>query len=67
MILKKERKKALRLFFVQCFQWRIIIAIMFVLPLICRQLGQNFDPFVWLVIGPVNYVAQIIAIAAGIR
>lgn len=49
------------------FGFAIIIAIMFVLPLICRQLGQNFDPFVWLVIGPVNYVAQIIAIAAGIR
>ena len=49
------------------FGFAIIIAIMFVIPLLSRQLGQNIDPFAWLVIGPVNYVAQIIAIAAGIQ
>lgn len=49
------------------FGFAIIIAIMFVIPLISRQLGQNIDPFAWLVIGPVNYVARIIAIAAGIQ
>ena len=49
------------------FGFAIIIAIMFVIPLLSRQLGQNIDPFVWLVIGPVNYVAQIVAIAAGIQ
>lgn len=49
------------------FGFAIIIAIMFVVPLVSRQLGQNIDPFAWLVIGPVNYVARIIAIAAGIQ
>lgn len=49
------------------FGFAIIIGIMFVVPLVSRQLGQNIDPFAWLVIGPVNYVAQIIAIAAGIQ
>lgn len=49
------------------FGFAIIIAIMFVIPLLSRQLGLNIDPFAWLVIGPVNYVAQIIAIAAGIQ
>ena len=49
------------------FGFAIIIAIMFVIPLLSRQLGKNIDPFAWLVIGPVNYVARIIAIAAGIQ
>ena len=49
------------------FGFAIIIGIMFVVPLVSRQLGQNIDPFAWLVIGLVNYVAQIIAIAAGIQ
>ena len=49
------------------FSFAIIVAIMFFVPLLSRQLGQNIDPFFWLVIGPVNYVARIIAIAAGIQ
>ena len=49
------------------FGFAIIIAIMFVVPLVSRQLGQNIDPFAWLVIGPVNFVTRIIAIAAGIQ
>ena len=49
------------------FGFAIIIAIMFVIPLVSRQLGHSVDPFAWLVIGPVNYVARIIAIAAGIQ
>lgn len=49
------------------FGFAIIIGLMFVIPLVSRQLGQNIDPFAWLVIGPVNYVTQIIAIAAGIQ
>ena len=49
------------------FGFAIIIAILFVLPFLSRQLGQKFDPFAWLVIGPVNYVARLIAIAAGIQ
>ena len=49
------------------FGFAIIIAIMFVIPLLSRQLGHSIDPFAWLVIGPVNYVAQMIAIAAAIQ
>ena len=49
------------------FGFAIIIAIMFVLPFLIRQLGQKFDLFAWLVIGSVNYVTRKIAIAAGIQ
>jgi Zn-dependent protease len=49
------------------FGFAIIIAIMFVIPLIGRQFGQNIDPFVWLVAGPVDYIIGIIVIAAGIQ
>ena len=51
----------------EMFGFAIIIAIIFVLPFMSSQLGQKFDPFAWLVIGPVNYVARLIAIAAGIQ
>ena len=49
------------------FGLMIIIGIMFLLPLLARQFGVNFDPFASIVIGPVNYLIQIIAIAAGIQ
>ncbi|NKB59488.1 MAG: site-2 protease family protein [Alphaproteobacteria bacterium] len=49
------------------FGFAIIIAIMFVIPYVARQFGQTFDPFAWVVIGPVRYIIQILAIAAGIQ
>ena len=49
------------------FGFMIIIGIMFVVPLLARQFGVNFDPFSLIIIGPVNYLIQIIAIAAGIQ
>lgn len=49
------------------FGFMIIIGVMFVAPLLARQAGMNFDPFASIVVGPVNYLMQIIAIAAGIQ
>lgn len=49
------------------FGLMIIIGIMFLVPLVARQFGLHFDPFASIVIGPVNYLVQIVAIAAGIQ
>ncbi len=49
------------------FGFAIIVAIMFLAPYLSRQFGQDFDPFALIVIGPVNYLIRIIAIAAGIQ
>ncbi len=49
------------------YGFMIIIGLMFLLPYLSRQFGQNFDPFALIVIGPVNYLIRIIAIAAGIQ
>lgn len=49
------------------YGFMIIIGVMFLLPYVSRQLGQNIDPFQYIVLGPVNYLIRIIAIAAGIQ
>jgi len=45
----------------------ILVALIFGLPFVGRQIGLRFDPFAWLVTGPVNTVTELIAIAAGIH
>jgi Zn-dependent protease len=45
----------------------ILIALMFVIPYVSRHFGRDFDPFAIIVVGPVNYLTGIIAIAAGIQ
>ncbi len=49
------------------FGMLILIAIMFGVPFVGRQFGQYIDPFAWIVVGPVNYLIEIIAVAAGIQ
>jgi len=48
------------------FGMAILIGLIFVLPLAGRQLGLHFDPFAWLVGGPVNFLSRLIAVAARI-
>jgi len=49
------------------FGMLILIALIFVLPMAGRQMGMRLDPFSWLVGGPVQYLTELIAIAARIH
>jgi Zn-dependent protease len=48
------------------FGMAILIGLIFIVPLAGRQLGQRFDPFAWLVGGPVAFLTELIAVAARI-
>jgi Zn-dependent protease len=48
------------------FGMAILIGLIFVLPWVSRKLGMGVDPFTWLVGGPVNFLSELIAIAARI-
>lgn len=58
---------ALPLARVERYGFVILIGFMFVLPVVSRQFGYDINPFAWLVVGPVNYLVQIVAIATGIQ
>jgi len=45
----------------------ILIGLIFLLPLLGRQLGFDIDVFSWLVGGPVAFLTEAIAMAAGIQ
>lgn len=45
----------------------IVIGILFLLPMLLRQIGIGFNPAVWLLYKPVNAVMDIILTMAGLR
>ncbi|NQU70730.1 MAG: site-2 protease family protein [Rhodospirillales bacterium] len=45
----------------------IIIGILFLLPMIGREIGMNLNIFPWLIGGPVSFLIEIIAGVAGFR
>lgn len=49
------------------YGFAILIAVLFVVPILSRALGQPVSPLAWLVLGPVQYLTRIIANAAGIQ
>ncbi len=44
----------------------ILIGIIFILPLIARQLGYAFNPFVWIVGVPAEWLMRVIAAGVGL-
>ena len=44
----------------------ILIGIIFILPLVARQLGYAFNPFAWIVGGPANWLIRVIYAGVGI-
>lgn len=44
----------------------IIVGVVFVLPMLGRELGLRIDPFTWLVGGPVDFVIRLIARLTGL-
>ena len=45
----------------------ILIGLIFLLPMLGRQVGLDIDLFTWLVAGPVAFLTEVIAMAAGIH
>ena len=44
----------------------ILIGVIFLLPMITRQLGMEIDLLNWLFMGPISYVVNLIANLAGL-
>lgn len=45
----------------------VLIGVIFLLPMIAREFGWAFDPFQWLMAGPISSVVNLIAIMAGLK
>ncbi|PHQ66666.1 MAG: hypothetical protein COB93_11740 [Sneathiella sp.] len=44
----------------------ILIGVIFLVPMISRQLGSEIDPISWLLTGPISFVVNLIANMAGL-
>lgn len=60
------RSLGMRLARLEKFGLFILIGILFILPMIGNQIGVNLAVFSWLIGAPVNFLANIIAHAAGL-
>ena len=45
----------------------ILIGLIFLVPMITRQLGMEVDPISWLMTGPIGYIVNLIANLAGLQ
>lgn len=48
------------------FGFLILIGVIFLVPMISRQLGAEIDPISWLLTGPIGYMVNLIAKLAGV-
>lgn len=61
------RPLAMRLARLERYGFLIVVGILFLLPLVGRQLGMNFDVFGWLVIQPAQWLSMHLLDLAGVQ